>query len=83
MEINIEAIKKDLEATDGFKLWNKEIGLTFEDFSIYDYDNNITIKEGKTDIGNYNISFKDGKRSAYYDLDNESVRKHNLKRIGA
>lgn len=82
MEINIEAIKTDLEGTETFKLWNKEIGLTFEDFSIYDLEKRITYKKGKEDIGNYYINVKDDDMEIHFDVSHDAARKSRLKRIG-
>ena len=78
----LEEVKTRLESTESFKLWNKEINLSFNDFDVLDIDNNIKLQEGKKDIGKYSVLIENGKYSAVYDLDNEAVRKHNLKRIG-
>lgn len=78
----MEAIKRDLEVTKSFKLWNKEIGLTFEDFSIYDLEKGIVYKKGKEDIGNYYINVKDGSYSTYYEMNNDAARESRLRRIG-
>jgi len=83
--MNINELKQALERNRSFQGWEKDIGLSFEDFSILNLvgDKYQIIKEGKKDIGHYSINLKNGVlESFYFDFDNETVRQHNLKRIG-
>jgi hypothetical protein len=85
--MQLETIKKQVEDNKSFQYWNKAIGLSFDDFDILELVENDTKflkhKEGKKDIGNYYICLKNGViNGAFFDLDNETVRQDNLKRIG-
>jgi len=65
----LEEIKTRLEANDTFKHYNKEIGLTFEDFDIIDVAKGQSLQKGKKEIGDYSVLIKaDGVMSACYDL---------------
>ena len=78
----MQRIKKQLEENEGFQFWNNEIGLSFDDFTLVNVETNEILKEGKKDIGKYFIYVdQTGIKSVCYDFDNETVRKHNLKRI--
>ncbi len=70
--MNLEKIKNQLEANKSFLYWRDNIGLSFEDFSIYKPVNSSqweykiadssrweALKNGKKDIGNYYIVIED------------------------
>lgn len=85
--MQLETIKKQIEDNKSFQYWNKAIGLSFDDFDILELVENNTKflkhKEGKKDIGNYSIRIKNGAVDSFcFDVANESVRQHTLKRIG-
>ncbi|PLY08348.1 MAG: hypothetical protein C0625_01815 [Arcobacter sp.] len=80
--IKIKEISKTLKKNKSFQYWNKEIGLSFEDFDLIDMDKDEIISHGKKDIGNYTLFLKNGKiESAFFDLDNESVRNIKIKKV--
>ncbi len=69
MDINIKAIRNQIEKNDSFQHWKKEVGLSFEDFDLIDLNTNKTISHGKKDIGYYWIYLKAGKiYSIGYDM---------------
>lgn len=71
---SITKLKKQLENNQSFQYWNKEGGLSFEDFDLVDIDTNRIISHGKKDIGNYILYLKDDViDSAIFDLDNEPI----------
>lgn len=80
--IKIKEISKTLKKNKSFQYWNKEIGLSFEDFDLIDMDKDEIISHGKKDIGNYTLFLKNGKiESAFFDLDNEFVRNIRIKKV--
>jgi len=82
MKITLSEIQEKLEASNDFKYWNNELGITFEDFEVIDLQSNKIIKQGKKDIGSYSILVKeDNLLSVLYDLTVDSLRDKRLQRI--
>jgi len=82
INVSVAGIKRELEQNTTFQYWNKAIGLTFDEFSIIDLDREVYIKEGKKEIGDYDILVKDGKiYSIGFCMNNELVRLHTLKLV--
>lgn len=68
-ELKRNELKEQLENTESFQYWEKEDGLSFEDFDMIDLDSNLQIHEGKKDIGTFCLYLKDGViKSAMYEV---------------
>jgi hypothetical protein len=85
--MNNEKIKQQVETNQSFQYWNKAIGLSFDDFSVYEFMSNdkvIVLKNGNKTIGNYSIYLKNGVIDSFcFDMNNETVRKHTLEILKA
>ena len=82
--MELEQIKQKVENSEQFIYWNKEVGITFEDFKVIDVENNILRANGSNKIGSYEIMvLKDNKLQVCYDLTVESARAKRLEKVNA
>ena len=80
--MTIEQIKARIENSKGFKYWNSEVGITFDDFKVVDARTNKVLCGGSDKIGNYCIIILDDDRlQVIYDLTVESMREKRLQKI--
>lgn len=79
--MNITEIKARLESSTQFQHFQKEDGISWDDFEVIDLTDCKVIKQGSKEIGNYTIFINGNKLSVSYDLTVDSLRDRNLARI--
>ena len=81
--IDLKEIQQRLENNDTYKYYHDAIGITFADFRIINPESSECFKDGKRDIGSYDIYIKnDGSMSVFFDLTVKGLNEIRLKQVG-